>query len=474
MKTSVHTLLLPLLLGANACLTDYELHHHGLSQRPRLNRRQGPVFGNGTNATSTSIPIGVGDRFRGGTIAPSGIGILDPPYPVPTSGRIVVFPTPEPPPPPFPTLYNVAELLSGTKALVREFGLEYFEMPHKTYHNTTMYGFKIPGDQPNGPPDKGKGHTVLLQSGIHARERGGPDNLLNFAADLLWARRSHKGLTYGGQVFSASDVRTALSVGIVVLPLVNPDGVAHDQATNSCWRKNRNPASAFANDTFGTSIGVDINRNFPAAWDFERALAPGLIVVGSSTSPYSETFVGTAPLSEPEAKNVDWVMDQMPDLRWFLDLHSVAEVLLYGWGHDSNQAADRDMNVLNAQYDGKRGAFPDTSGARYGEYYARQAYDRVSIAVTAVVEAMSAVAGWTWTASPSISLYPATGTASSHPMYRSLVDPKKRWAEGLTLELGGGGGSGCPFYPGVHQHQKNMAETGAAMMALLLSAARLK
>ncbi|KAK0644639.1 hypothetical protein B0T16DRAFT_333383 [Cercophora newfieldiana] len=441
------------------------------------------MFGNGTNSTTgTAIPVGVGDRFQGGTIAPRGIGILDPPYAFPSNGPIVIWPPPVPPPAPFPPIYNVGELASATRALVREFGLEYFEMPHKTHHNATMYGCKIPGSDSHphhgpgggGNSNSGKGYTVLLQAGIHARERGGPDNLLNFAADLLWARRENKGLNYGGQVFTPAQVRTALSVGIVILPVVNPDGVAYDQATNSCWRKNRNPASAFANDTYGSSIGVDINRNFPAAWDARRLLAPDVYGVAGPSNPYSETYGGTAPLSEPEAKNIDWVMDRMPDLKWFLDLHSVAGVLLYGWGHDSNQAVDKNMNLLNSQYDGKRGVFPDTPGFRYGEYYAQKAYDKVSIMVTSMVEAMSSVAGLTWNASPSISLYATTGTASSHPMYRSLADPKKKWAEGLALEFGGGGGSGCPHYPGVQQHQVNMGETGAAMMALLLSAERLK
>ncbi|KAK0616194.1 peptidase M14 [Immersiella caudata] len=466
MKTTAAVSFLCLLLGTSACLTEWELHHGG-HRHPHLTRRQ---FGNGTNSNVTKgIPVGVGDRFGGGTIAPRGLGILNPPYPIPPANLIIGAP-PDPADAPFQTVYNTDEIKSASRGLVREFGLEYFETPHKTYENRTMFGFKVPGERSHG--HKNSGYTVLLQAGIHARERGGPDHLINFIADLLWARREKKGLTYGGLVFTAEEVRTALSVGIVVLPLINPDGVAYDQATDSCWRKNRNRASATPNDTF--SIGIDLNRNFPPGWDFKKAMAPG-VDIGSSTDPGSEIFVGTAPLSEAETKNVDWTMDQMPDMRWFLDLHSFAGVLLTGWGHDSNQVTDKAMNLLNPQYDGKRGQFPDTNQYRYGEYYAQKAYDQVALAARSIVEAMAAVAGATWVSFQSVSLYPVSGAVSSHPMYRSLVDPKKKWAEGLTLEFGSPSPDPqCPFYPTVINHQKNMAEVGAAFMGLLLSAARLK
>jgi len=467
------------ILPATGCLTDYEQQHLDgpPAHRPSLHRRQ--FIGNGTNFTESSIPIGVGDRFKSGTIAPRGIGLLSNITLGGGPGNIIVI-TPGPgtnttvPSTPFPTLYNVGELNSGTRALAREFGLEYFEMPYKTHDNATMYGFKVPGAHSHGK--SGAGYTVLLEAGIHARERGGPDHLLNFIADLLWARREKKGLTYGGSVYTVEEVKTALEAGIVVVPLVNPDGVAYDQATGSCWRKNRNRASASAGDP--TSIGVDINRNFPAAWDFRKSLAPG-VPVSASTVPFSEAFVGTAPLSEPEAKNIDWTMAQMPEMKWFLDIHSMAGVLLYGWGHDSNQVADKNMNILNAKYDGKRGQFPDTPQFRYGEYYPQKGLDEAMIATAYMAQAMSGVVGNPWTAQASVNLYPTSGVSTSHPMYRSIAGPgpaKKQVAHGLTLEFSNGGPTtgSCPFYPSVGTHQRNMAEVGAATMALLLNAARLK
>lgn len=41
------------------------------------------------------------------------------------------------------------------------------------------------------------------------------------------------GLTFGSQTYTNAQVKTALSAGIVFLPLINPDGVAYDQSSNS-------------------------------------------------------------------------------------------------------------------------------------------------------------------------------------------------------------------------------------------------
>ena len=435
------------LLSATACLTEEELRgvHSHHPQTGRLYARQrGPP----TNRTDAgTIPIAVGDRFKNGTVAPRGIG----------SQRSANF----------STIYNVAEIQSGTRALVREFGLEYFETPYKTHEGATMYGFKVAA---NG--SSVAGHKVLLEAGIHARERGGPDHLLNFLADLLWAGREGSGLVYGGVTYSAAEVRTALSVGIVVLPLVNPDGVAYDHATNACWRKNRNPASARPNST--ASVGIDLNRNFEAGWNFTKSMAPTFLNWTVSDNPATEVYHGTAPLSEPEAKNIDWTMGQMPGLRWFLDLHSYSGLMLYGWGHDTNQVKDASMNLLNPAFDGKRGIIPDDidRGYVYGEYYERDQYEMAILTASNVVDSMTASTGRTFTAQMSVALYPATGAASDQAKYRTLQDPAK-WANGFTLEFGTSNNNAkCEFYPTERMHRLSMMETGAAFMEFLLAAAR--
>ena len=149
--------------------------------------------------------------------------------------------------------------------------------------------------------------------------------MIYFLADLLAAKKAGTGVTYGGKDYSAEDVETALSAGIVIIPLTNPDGVQHDQSTNTCWRKNRNPTSAVGAPN-GRDIGIDLNRNFDFAWDFKKTFHPD--TSPASADPRSETFYGTSAESEPETKAVVWTVNQYTNLTWFLDLHSFGPSIL--------------------------------------------------------------------------------------------------------------------------------------------------
>ncbi|KAK0611315.1 zinc carboxypeptidase [Immersiella caudata] len=454
MKTAAAIALLCQLLAldstsVSACLTEAEIRGDAIHSSS-LYRRQ---IGRGNKTDEGTIPIGVGDRFRDGAMTPIGIGSQ-----VPAN---------------LTTVYNVAEIESAARALVREYNLEFFEAPFKTYENATMFGIKVPSTAAASNAGSGANFTVLLEAGIHARERGGPDHLLNFISDLLWAETHGAGLIYGGVEYTAAEVQTARTLGFVALPLVNPDGVAHDHATNSCWRKNRNPASAVPNDTL--SVGIDLNRNFPPAWDYHTAMAPNTTEWTISDEASSSVFRGTAPLSEPEAQNVVWTMDLMQDLRWFLDLHSMAGMMLYGWGLDTNQGKDKSMNLLNEAYDGKRGAIPNNraAGYVYSEYYDSEQYLAATITATSVADAMLAAGGRNYFAQQSAGLYPAPGSSADHPMFRALQDPAKGWANGFTLEFGQANEEAkCQFYPTVEMHQLNMMEAGAGFMEFLLSAAK--
>lgn len=131
---------------------------------------------------------------------------------------------------------------------------------------------------------------IFLEAGIHARERGGPDGLLFFIGDLLYANATGTGLAFGSRTYTNAQVKTALGAGIVFLPLVNPDGVAYDQTSNTCWRKNRNPASSTGT---AASIGIDLNRNLDFLWNFPALFATSAQTTAlASTSPSQETYHG--------------------------------------------------------------------------------------------------------------------------------------------------------------------------------------
>ncbi|KAM5350695.1 hypothetical protein ACJ41O_007200 [Fusarium nematophilum] len=410
---------------AEACLSDAE---RGGRRDTYLVRRQN---------TTLTIPIHVGDRFQGGAIAPRGLGSQAP-------GTTI------------DGVMNVREIESAVKGLVNEFGIEMFTAPDTTHRGATMFGGKV-----------GNGLTcddayrVYLMSGIHARERGGPDNIIYFISDLLWAKRLGTGLTYGGMAYTHEDVLTALSTGIVFMPLVNPDGVAFDQETNSCWRKNRNPSGP-----------VDLNRNFDVLWDFETKFAPEVgYSVGSSDS-LVETYHGKKPFSEPETRNIKWIMDKFPKLRWYIDLHSFAGLVLYPWGDDTNQALNPSIDFDNAAYDGKRGIIPDKPGREYKEYISFPDWDTTIIAATKVAAAMGGAANRHYDARQGAYLYPTSGTSTDYAFSRAFTNSNLNKIYGFTIEFGFEGPGSCPFYPSPSQFHKSILETGAGFMEFLITAAR--
>jgi murein tripeptide amidase MpaA len=190
--TSLYLLATAAPLLSSACLLPEE--REGLPRK--MVRRQ----------TSNGVPIGTGDRFSSGTIAPRGLG---------TQTTTLT------------TLLSVAEINSGLKALASVYGISTFTTPYTTYKGATISGGKV-----GGTGTTNDAFRVYLNGAIHARERGSADGLLFFIGDLLYANKNSVGLKYGSKSYTAAQVKTALSTGIVFVPLSNPDGVAYDQSSN--------------------------------------------------------------------------------------------------------------------------------------------------------------------------------------------------------------------------------------------------
>ena len=117
------------------------------------------------------------------------------------------------------------------------------------------------------------------------------------------------------------------------------------------WRKNRRPAPRGRGHM---SIGVDLNRNFPFLWRFDRHFAPDTVESSFNPGDY-ETYVGRREASEPETRNVIWLTpDRFPNIRYFVDLHSYGESILHSLRSDENQSDDPRMNFRNPAYDEAR------------------------------------------------------------------------------------------------------------------------
>src|SRR5262249_6699577 len=137
------------------------------------------------------------------------------------------------------------------------------------------------------------------------------------------------------------------------------------------------------------------------------------------------------PFSEPETRNVKWLLDNIPKLTLFLDLHSYKGDVLYSWGDDKNQSVDRTQNFMNPAYNGKRG-LPDDA---YREYISTaDQHTAVSIA-TATSSAMVAARARPYAAMQAFGLYATSGASDDYAFSRHIANPSLPKTFGFTLEF---------------------------------------
>ncbi len=217
--------------------------------------------------------------------------------------------------------------------------VERIALPNRTWEKRRCHALRIGKGRGRGRPG------ICFIGGVHGREWGSADILMYFAVRLLRAYRDRTGIRVGGRRYTAAQIREIIEEkDVILVPQVNPDGRRFSMQHQPMWRKNRRPAPRGRS---ARSIGVDLNRNFPLMWQYERYFAPG--TVESSRHPGDfETYVGPRPASEPETRNVIWLLDRYPQIRYFIDLHSYGETILYSWGGDQNQSVDPAMNFANS------------------------------------------------------------------------------------------------------------------------------
>ncbi|KAK4160880.1 hypothetical protein QBC43DRAFT_324794 [Cladorrhinum sp. PSN259] len=383
---------------------------------------------------AANAPIGSGDRFSAGSVAPLGLGTK-------ASGTTIA------------SILNVNEINSAVTGLANAYPSSFFKysLPYSTFQGRTSVAFYT------GAGSNVNNYRLYLSAGMHARERGGPDNVIYWVSDLLEANKTGVGLKYGSKSYTNAQVKSILNAGIVIFPLVNPDGVVYDQSSGSLWRKNRNTKSGSS----GSSIGVDINRNFDFLWNFKKYFVS--TASPASTSPSSEAFYGTAAESEAETKNHVSVYTKFPKIRWFMDVHSAAGDILYSWGDDDNQATTPTMNFLNASYDGKRGKVGDTT---YKEYIPSTDLTAVKTVADATVAAMKGVGGRSYTSIQAVGLYPTSGASDDYAFSRFWAKPGVNKVYGYTMEFG----YSTNFYPTLTEFNQNILDTNAGFMDWALTA----
>src|SRR6267143_449786 len=265
---------------------------------------------------------------------------------------------------------NVVEVDTATVNLAAAYPAicQLIPLPFATFEGRTSHALRL-GDGAPGTRD-----CVMIICGVHAREWGSCEIGVDFAADLLEAYSGNMGLSYGGKSFTAAQIQELLNtLHVIVFPLVNPDGRTYSQAVDvpqvtpqdQMWRRNRNTANSGGH---ANCVGVDLNRNYDFLFDFTTAFSPASAVsIYTSTNPCnaSQVYHGPSIFSEPETQNVKWLLDTNPRTRWFLDVHSYSEDILFNWGDDENQSTNPAMNFRNPAFNGTRGVDGD---AAYKEF----------------------------------------------------------------------------------------------------------
>jgi murein tripeptide amidase MpaA len=366
------------------------------------------------------------------------------------------------------TYLNVVEVESALAGLAAAYPTlcKLISLPNPTIEGRGTHALQI-GDV--------SADAVLFTGCAHAREWGGAEICIYFAADLLEAYTARTGVVYGGKSFSASTVRRIVdNLNVVVFPCVNPDGRAFDQLHDALWRKNRNPASSGGDPN---RVGVDINRNHDFLWDFRTDFAPGAMSTGTlaSDDPVSDLFHGTAAESEPETRNVRWLLDTYRFTRWYVDIHSYTGDLLYSWGDDLNQSDDTTMNFRNPGWNGQRGV-----PGGYAEYIPAADLTTAQGAAQRVVDAINAVHSGHYVSLQSVSLwgspgavtYPTSGASDDYAYSRHFADCIKGRVLAFTLEFGYAASDfRTSFHPPWADMQQIVLEIDAGMFELCAAAA---
>ena len=352
---------------------------------------------------------------------------------------------------------NVDEIEGAIVSLATSYPnlTELIVLPNRTWEGRECHALRI------GPADERGADAAVITGGVHAREWVPPDALVNLAADLLEAYSRGTGLRYGRQRFASGEIRRLVEgLQLVLFPCVNPDGRHYSQFGTDGWnwRKNRRqPAPGLEPNC----VGVDINRNFDALWDFSRYFAADSAVSASKDPCDPQVYIGPDAASEPETRNVVWLVDRYPGARWFLDVHSYVPAIYYSWGFDENQTTDPSMNFLNPVFDGQRGLPRD----RYREYIPAEDLQAAQKLGGEMKQAVATAGGARYALEQSFTIYPTSGASDDYAYSRHFADSKKSKLLAFTVECG------RSFQPPWSEAESVICEVCAGVIAFCRAAA---
>ncbi|KAJ3062854.1 corticosteroid- binding protein, partial [Podochytrium sp. JEL0797] len=168
----------------------------------------------------------------------------------------------------------------------------------ETYEGRKQWGVHIraPGSSIGGPKKE-----FVFWGGHHAREWIGPAVVQYIMTELVVQYGKDDTLT------NALD-----SFDFTIIPVLNVDGYEYTHSTNRMWRKNRQPNAGNA------CVGTDPNRNWDTNWGGDGS---------TSRNPCSDSFIGSAPFSAPEPKNMaNYLSSRGGDVISLIDFHAYSQL----------------------------------------------------------------------------------------------------------------------------------------------------
>lgn len=175
----------------------------------------------------------------------------------------------------------------------------------------------------NAPADVARAPAQVLALRIGTRRDGSRTGVLAYAQEharewvtpLVTIEAAERLLRNSGR--DKATRRLLDRTDIFIVPTVNPDGANYSFYDFNSQRKNMtNHCPAQQSDpALRNSWGVDVNRNYAVG-----SLSDGYF--GASASCQSGTYAGPAEHSEPESRNVMWLAQKYPNIRFAMNVHS--------------------------------------------------------------------------------------------------------------------------------------------------------
>jgi hypothetical protein len=310
-------------------------------------------------------------------------------------------------------------------------------------------------------------HGILMIGGVHGEEWGSTDILVYFVESMLQAYHDHADLVLGSKTYLAAEVKEVLeSLEIFVVPLVNPDGRAFSYSEGldewnrdrNLWRKNRTATTT-------PDYGVDLNRNYDWLFDYKAHMHQDtyngnrpceLLNGGISDDPKEDNYQGPSAFSEPETRNVEYLLNQYPNIRFFVDVHCATELGLIGypWFDDDPQNDDFLMDFRNESYNEFRGirqkgtswfwcpgcddCASQLVAPLYREYMAKEDEERYKEIGKEMVSAIQAVRGTVYEVRRGNQLvwYSEVADAIDYAFSRHKTSPESGKVDALVIEWG--------------------------------------